>query len=78
MGWLTLILEALRAIPKIIQLVQTLMEAQRKAQEQRLIDETQKAVKDGDTRTIEENIGSPRAGAPSDLDGVVRRPSKEG
>lgn len=73
---LALILEVLKAIPQVLKLIKTMWDSLQEWRENKLIEETKKAVVDGDNKKVEENIGSPNAGAPVDLPGVVSRPKK--
>jgi hypothetical protein len=76
MATLALILQAIAAIPKILTMLQSLWGSIRKMQQDNLSRDVQKAISDGDTKKAEELIGSPTAGKPSNLDGVIMRPKK--
>lgn len=74
MGWVSLALQAIAAIPKLIDFLGKLWTSIAEIRHNLKVGEVKKAISDGDTKKAEELIGSPNSGKPSGLDGVEMRP----
>ena len=70
---LSLILQALIALPKVFSILREAFVAIRKLQDQRRLEDAKKANNEGDTSELEKKLGASDPGAPSGIPGSVVR-----